>query len=90
MKDKIILFNRDGGQLWLEHLKDNLWAFMSDNDSLFVNYARFIFDENKLLEAFDPPGGPYISVGSIINDKYIVKSIEGNLLFFELEEIKKN
>lgn len=90
MEDKIILYNRDGGHLWLEHIKDKLWAFMSDNDSLFVNYARFIFDENKLLEAFDPPGGPYISVGSIINDKYIVKSIEGNLLFFELEEIKKN
>ena len=89
MENKIILYNRDGGHLWLEHIKDELWAFMSDNDSLFVNYARFILDENKLIEAFDPPGGPYISIGSIINDKYIVKSIDCDLLFFELEEIKK-
>ena len=89
MEDKIILYNRDGGHLWLEHIKDKLWAFMSDNDSLFVNYARFIFDENKLLEAFDPPGGPYLAIGSKINNKYIIKFIDSDLLMFELEEIKK-
>lgn len=88
MKDKIILFNRDGGQLWLEHLKDNLWAFMSDNDSLFINYARFIVDKSNNIEAFDPPGGPYLAIGSKINNKYIIKFIDSDLLMFELEEIK--
>lgn len=61
----------------LEHICNNLWQFKSDPNA--AGYARFIgFEgEHKIgpnVKAFDPDGGPFMSVGDII-DGYEIKSI---------------
>ena len=61
----------------LTHIKDNLWRFDSDPKS--GGYSRLIGDEHGMdnITAFDPDGGPFLTVGSKIEDKTI-KSISSN------------
>lgn len=67
----------------LEHIGDNLWLFKCDPKS--AGYYQCIgFEGQKIdptnLYAFDPDGGPFITVGSKIEDK-TVKSITSNGIF---------
>ncbi len=66
---KINLFNRDGANLWLEPEKENsdTWKLKVDNNHTYVlEYMRIIgYPE---IEAIDPSGGPFISIGDILSD----------------------
>lgn len=69
----------------LEHIGNNLWLFKTDPNS--GKYYRLIgFEGVGKVKAYDPDGGPYLSVGSTINN-YIIKSITTNGIF-ELEKIQ--
>lgn len=72
----------------LEYIGNNLWQFKSDPNS--GGYYRCIgFEgEHKIgpnIEALDPDGGPFMSVGDIING-YEIKSITMQGIF---ELVKK-
>lgn len=63
---KIDFYNRDGNVVWIEKVgEEGWWQLRMDQPSLF-NYTRLIFEEedNQGIYAVDPPGGPFISVGS--------------------------
>ena len=63
---KIDFYNRDGNGVWLEKVgEEGWWQLRMAKPSLF-NYTRLIFEEedNQGIYAVDPPGGPFISVGS--------------------------
>ena len=66
---KINLFNRDGANLWLEPEKENsdIWKLKVDNNHTYVlEYMRII--GYPRIEAIDPSGGPFISIGDILSD----------------------
>lgn len=63
---RIDFYNRDGNGVWIEKVGEKgWWQLRMDQPSLF-NYTRLIFEEedNQGIYAVDPPGGPFISVGS--------------------------
>lgn len=64
---KIKLYNRDGADLWLEKEDSNIWKLKVDQNHTYVlKYIRIIgYPE---IEAIDPSGGPFISVGDVLND----------------------
>lgn len=98
--------NRDGAKIWLERI-DNTNEYIIKTDKNFVlEYSRIIFDsipddalifdfnwdgKKALCTAFDPSGGPYISVGSNINEKYklvrIYRDYNSNQLKFVIDNI---
>lgn len=76
---KIKLPNRYGNNNYLEQIAGNCWKLVLDKSN---NYTRLIgFDgESKIgskVKAIDPEGGPFISVGSKI-DNYTVETIMSN------------
>lgn len=93
---RIDFYNRDGNGIWLEKVGENSdwWQLRMDKPSLF-NYTRLIFEEedNQGIYAVDPPGGPFIYVGSEvgIGGPYIVGEIRNTSLgiFLLLKENKK-
>ena len=88
---KIKLFNRDGADLWLEqkNLKEiepyiSEWELKVDKEHSYVlEFCRFIGEyqeENDrinwdVIEAIDPSGGPFISLGDEFEDKYKIVKI---------------
>ena len=63
---RIDFYNRDGNGIWLEKVgEEGWWQLRMAQPSLF-NYTRLIFEEedNQGIYAVDPPGGPFISIGS--------------------------
>ena len=74
---KIILYNRDRANLWLEKEDSDIWKLKVDQNHEYVlEYMRVIgYPE---IEAIDPSGGPFISVGDILedNEKRSYKIIE--------------
>lgn len=81
--DTIKLKARYGYTHTLSHIKDNLWVFAPDSKS--CSTFRIIGNPPN-VEAFDPEGGPFMSVGGKI-ENYIIKSITSNGIF---ELIKDN
>lgn len=82
--------NRDGAKIWLEQIGETNEYKIQTDKSFVLEYCRVIFDEvpsdaliydfdwgNKkaICRAYDPAGGPYISVGSVINNKYKIGRI---------------
>ena len=74
---KIILYNRDRANLWLEKEDSDIWKLKVDNTHKWVlEHIRVIgYPE---IEAIDPSGGPFISVGDVLSDteKRFYKVIE--------------
>ena len=74
---KIQLYNRDGANLWLEKVKDikpniSEWKLKVDEKhSYCLEYLRVIgnIKDNKVvdIEAIDPSGGPFLSIGDEIS-----------------------
>lgn len=67
----------------LEYIGNNLWQFKPDPNS--GGYYRCIGFEGQHevgpnIKAFDPDGGPFMSVGSTIDD-YTIKSITTQGIF---------
>lgn len=86
---EIRLHNRDGGDLRLRYIAGKFWTFISDQPEYFEKFARFILEEDgKTIYAFDPPGGPFLYVGSIVGENYKITGIWNNLIF-ELKKIDK-
>ena len=74
---KIILYNRDRANLWLEKEDSDIWKLKVDQNHAYVlEYMRVI--GYPKIEAIDPSGGPFISVGDILkdNEKRSYKIIE--------------
>lgn len=89
--NKIKLYNRDGADLWLEQktLKEiepyiSEWELKVDSKHSYVlEFCRFIgeyqIENNKVnwdvIEAIDPSGGPFISLGDEFEGKYKIVKI---------------
>lgn len=72
----IKLYNRDGADLRLEKLGSNIWELRTDDKHLYIfKYMRVISDDHGNIEAIDPSGGPFISVGDVFENKYEVTKI---------------
>ena len=91
---RIDFYNRDGNGIWLEKVgEEGWWQLRMAQPSLF-NYTRLIFEEedNQRIYAVDPPGGPFISIGSEvgIGGPYIVGEIRNTSLGIFLRLKEKN
>lgn len=80
---EILLPARYGLTHKLKHVGGNLWKIEFDKNSTGT-YRLIGFDGEhgigSLVHALDPEGGPFLSVGSKIND-YVIKSILSNGIF---------
>ena len=89
MAKDIWLSNREGGDLWLERVGEQGWyRFCCTRPEYFLQYSRFIFDEDpEKPYAFDPPGGPFLSIGGIFKDGRSIKEIKNmkHGIYFKIE-----
>jgi len=71
---EIKLYNRDGADLRLVSDDELLWRFKVDKEHLYVlEYIRVGYmEDNKTIDMIDPSGGPYLSIGTKLNEKYII------------------
>lgn len=84
--EKIILPNRDGAKLYLVKIDDNLYKLECDQNHKYVlDYACItLCEDNVTIQAFDPPGGPFLNLGYKVDDTRTIKSIipiEGEIVF---------
>lgn len=81
MKEKIKLYNRDGANMWLELFNDNLYKLCVDDDhSYCLQYMRIIGDYPNNIEAIDPSGGPFLSVGNYVDKTHKIDKFKSSLL----------
>ena len=92
---KIKLFNRDGADMWLEknrEIEPNIfeWNLKVDEEHNYcLEYIRIIGNFPYEIDAVDPSGGPFISVGNEFENKYkIIKII--NCTTFWISERNNN
>lgn len=87
---KIKLFNRDGADMWLEPFKDNLYKLCVDDDHIYcLQYMRIIGHYPTNIEAIDPSGGPFLSVGDYVDKTHKIDKFESSLLI-KLSETNNN
>lgn len=85
---KIKLYNRDGADLYLEKIKEigeniSEWQLKVDEKHNYcLEYLRIIGNYPKEIEAVDPAGGPFISIGNEFENKYKIIKICGPTLFW--------
>lgn len=81
---KIDFYNRDGYDVWLERIgEDSDWWQLRTNQPSLFNYINLIFEDNNTdsIYAVDPPGGPFISVGSKVGlEEMVVVEIKNTSL----------
>jgi len=71
--------NRYGDEYIWEKLSDDTYKFCMKSDSLSMMYCRMGGrpDQNEIdftdLGFFDPSGGPYITLGYVIENKEIIR-----------------
>lgn len=93
---KIKLYNRDGANMWLEKLsdmKDNIsrWQLkVDDKHEYCLEYMRVIGNYPNRIEAVDPSGGPFISLGDEFEGKYKIINIINSTIFDISERNKDN
>ena len=93
--NKIKLFNRDGANMWLEksqNLDNNLslWELHVDKKHEYcLEHIRVIGNYPYNIDAIDPSGGPYISVGNKFEGKYEIVEIL-NCTMFKISENGNN
>ncbi len=80
---EIKLFNRDGANLRLVSEDEKLWQFKVDKEHQYIfDYIRYGFmEDNKTIEMIDPSGGPYLTIGTKLNNDYIIDA------FVEVDDI---
>lgn len=69
--EKIEFFNRDRSEVWLERTGEETewWKLRIEPPQLY-RYIRLLFeDDGNEIYAVDPPGGPFISIGSKVGLK---------------------
>jgi hypothetical protein len=63
LKDEYRLWNRDDLEVYLTRVEeDDLYELKCESQ-----YMRIIYNNDGTINAVDPPGGPYISVGSEVD-----------------------
>lgn len=85
---QIKIYNRDGAHLWLEYLgpcyseeKASFWQLKVDDKHKYcLEYMRRI-GELTHIEAVDPSGGPFLSLGFVFNNEYKIIQILNTTLF---------
>lgn len=93
---KIKLYNRDGADMWLEKLSDvepniSRWQLKVDNKHKYcLEYMRIIGDYPNNIQAVDPSGGPFISLGDEFEGKYKIINIINSTIFDISERNKDN
>lgn len=73
-QNRIYLNTRNNFKCWLEQNKegeDEYWTFNSDNNDLYLEYIRILYDFDHSIGAVDPSGGPFISVDDIVCGKKV-------------------
>ena len=70
----ISLYNRDGFKTYLEPIMNNAYVLRSEIETMRVIYDK---DADGPIRAVDPAGGPFMSIGDIIDNREIEK-IEHN------------
>jgi len=80
---EIKLFNRDGANLRLVSEDEKLWQFKVDLDHQYIfDYMRYEFaEDNKTIQMIDPSGGPYLTIGTKLNNDYVIDA------FVEVDDI---
>lgn len=75
--NNIKLYNRYGENIYLEQIEEYKYVLKGNTD-----WCRVIFSDKDMkdINAIDPSGGPYMSIGyfSIENDTKILNSIKEN------------
>lgn len=81
---EIKLYNRDGADLKLVktdvQIKPNVYSWKMDvdrNHSYIFEYCRIVYSNNdfKKIVSIDPSGGPFLSVGDELENKYKIIQI---------------
>ena len=62
---RINLNSRDGINNWLEHYNWNTYILKSECSTFNVGYMD---SDKELIAYIDPPGGPFISIGKIMDE----------------------
>lgn len=73
--ETIKLPNRYGLSILLEHIKDNNWKLKIPPKNPYR-----IIGEKDNIRAVDPPGGPFIAIGSKIENKIVIDISNDGLL----------
>jgi hypothetical protein len=75
--EKIEFYNRDGSEVWIEKIgEEGWWQLRMKPDQLF-SYTHLLYeDEGQGIYAVDPPGGPFLSVGTKIGERYMIEEIK--------------
>lgn len=73
--ETIKLSNRYGLSILLEHIKDNNWKLKIPPKNPYR-----IIGEKDNIRAVDPPGGPFIAIGSKIENKIVIDISNDGLL----------
>lgn len=63
--------NRYNEDVRLEQIEGNKYKFICDDDYIGATFA----EDNKTITAIDPSGGPFLSIGYIVTDKFAVERI---------------
>jgi len=80
MKEDIILLARYGYKHYLKHIQNNMWSLECDPKS--SGYFRIIGDPGD-IQAIDPDGGPFLSIGDKVGDYHIKSITIGGLIELE-------
>lgn len=68
-------YNRDNAHLWL----DDAGVLCIDQAHQYcLEYMRYIISDDETIEAIDPSGGPFISIGDILVGKKVRGFIQAN------------
>ena len=80
---EIKLFNRDGANLRLVSEDEKLWQFKVDLKHQYIfDHMRYeLAEDNKTIQMLDPSGGPYLTIGTKLNNDYVIDA------FIELDGI---
>lgn len=84
---KIKLFNRDGADLYIvlsKKVENNIYEAKLKVDkkhNYCLEYIRIIGDYPDNIEAVDPSGGPFISIGDEFENNYKIVKIKNSTTF---------
>ena len=83
-KSRIDFFNRYGSKVFLEQEEGNTYYLKEDKEALMSMIVAYYPIHKKEIIAIDPSGGPYIAIGTIIED-YEVESITSTKKGFKIK-----
>jgi len=74
---KIKFYNRDGSEVWIEKVGEEGWWQLRMKPNLLFSFTRLLYEEDgQRIYAVDPPGGPFLSVGMKIEERYMIEEIK--------------